>query len=155
KPSRDRLTIRQFPYLYRNSTTTIPLVAPYLLDLPKLQHPFGNYAIIEHDAVPFEVKRAHYLYDVPSGAERGGHRHIHQSAVLIAVSGSFDVVLKDGKTTQTFSLNKPDKGLFVGTGIWRELNNFSSGAICLVLSSGEFDEADYIRDYDDFLQSLS
>lgn len=127
----------------------------YILDLPKIQHPFGSYAVIEGDAIPFAVKRVYYLYDVPSGAERGGHSHIHQSAVLIAVSGSFDVVLKDGKSTQTFSLNKPDKGLFVGTGIWRELNNFSSGAICLVMSSGTFDEADYIRDYEQFLISVA
>jgi len=127
---------------------------PEIISLPKVAHPFGNYAIIEGDTLPFEVKRVYYLYDIPSGAERGGHSHINHSAFLIAASGSFDVILKNGKVTETFTLNKPDKGLYVGTGIWRELNNFSSGAVCLVMSSHVFDEGDYIRNYDDFLNSV-
>lgn len=126
---------------------------PQLITLPKAQDPFGNYAIIEGDTIPFAIKRVYYLYDVPSGAERGGHSHINQCEFLIAVSGSFDVILDNGDQKVSVTLNKPDKGLFIGTGIWRELNNFSAGAVCLVMASEVFDEADYIREYQDFLAS--
>lgn len=125
-----------------------------IITIPKAEDPFGNYAIIERDLLPFAVKRVYYLYDVPSGAERGGHSHIGQSELLIAASGSFDVILDDGKQRTTVTLNKPDKGLFIGTGIWRELNNFSAGAVCLVMASDVFDENDYIRDYGDYLRSV-
>lgn len=127
---------------------------PQIIPIPKIEHTFGNYAVIEGNALPFAVKRVYYLYDIPSGAERGGHSHINQSEFLIAASGSFDVILKDGINETTFTLNKPDKGLFIGTGMWRELNNFSSGAVCLVMSSDVFDENDYIRDYGDYLKSV-
>lgn len=93
----------------------------------------------------------YYLYDVPSSASRGGHSHKNQEEFLVALSGSFDVILNDGKTTQKVTLNKPDKGLLISTGIWRELDNFSSGAICMVLASDVFDEEDYIRDFNQFL----
>ncbi len=122
-----------------------------LLDIPKVEDYRGNLAIIEKDVVPFAIKRVYYLFDVPSSAQRGGHAHKEQMELLIAVSGSFDVVLKDGKSTQTVTLNKPDKGLLIKTNVWRELENFSSGSVCLVLNSGEFDEADYIRDYGAYL----
>jgi len=92
----------------------------------------------------------YYLYDIPSYAKRGGHAHKHLEQVLIAVSGSFDVILKDGISEQTITLNKPDKGLLIKSNTWRELENFSSGAVCLVLASEAFQEADYIRDFDSF-----
>jgi dTDP-4-dehydrorhamnose 3,5-epimerase-like enzyme len=125
-----------------------------IINLPKIENPTGNYAIIEGDTIPFAVKRVYYLYDIPSGAERGGHSHIDQQAFLIAVSGSFDVILKDGFEEVTITLNKPDKGLLIHKGIWRELNNFSSGAVCLVMASAVFDEDDYIREFDAYLKSI-
>ena len=125
-----------------------------IITLPKAEDPFGNYAIIEGDTIPFDIKRVYYLYDIPSGAERGGHSHINQREFLVAVSGSFDVILKDGKEEITVTLNKPDKGLLINTNIWRELNNFSSGAVCLVMASDVFDESDYIRTYEDYLKSV-
>ena len=125
-----------------------------IINIPKNINPSGNYAIIEGNTLPFDIKRVYYLYDIPSGAERGGHSHINQQEFLIAASGSFDVILNDGKATKTVTLNKPDKGLLIKQGVWRELNNFSSGAVCLVMSSDSFDERDYIRDYDDFLKSV-
>ena len=128
-------------------------MTPTLINLPKATDPNGNYAIIEGNTIPFAIKRVYYLYDVPSGAERGGHSHIAQQEFLIAVSGSFDVILTDGVQSATVTLNKPGVGLLIGTGTWRELNNFSAGAVCLVMNSDVFDEADYIRDYDAFLRS--
>lgn len=125
-----------------------------IISIPKIENPTGNYAILEGNVLPFDIKRVYYLYDVPSGAERGGHSHINQKAFLIAVSGSFDVILKDGTETKIVTLNKPDKGLLIHQGIWRELNNFSSGAVCLVMASDIFEESDYIREYSDYLKSL-
>ncbi|MES2747902.1 MAG: FdtA/QdtA family cupin domain-containing protein [Bacteroidota bacterium] len=122
-----------------------------IINLPKVEDYRGNLAIIEKDVVPFEIKRVYYLYDVPSSAKRGGHAHKDQMDLLLALSGSFDVILKDGKTTQTVTLNKPDKGLLIKTNVWRELENFSSGSVCLVVVSDVFDEADYIREYADYL----
>ena len=125
-----------------------------IISIPKNENPSGNYAIIEGNTLPFDIKRVYYLYDIPSDAERGGHSHIEQREFLIAASGSFDVILNNGKSTETVTLNKPDKGLLINQGIWRELNNFSSGAVCLVMSSDHFEESDYIRDYDHFLKSV-
>ncbi|MCK5401596.1 MAG: WxcM-like domain-containing protein [Flavobacteriaceae bacterium] len=122
-----------------------------ILDIPKISDPRGNLAVIEKDVIPFKIKRVYYLYDVPSDAYRGGHVHKNQLAFLIALSGSFDVILDDGKNRSKIMLNKPNKGLLITNGIWRELDNFSSGAVCLVLASDEFDENDYIRDYQEFL----
>lgn len=121
-----------------------------LLDIPKISDPRGNLSVIENELLPYAIKRVYYLYDVPTDAFRGGHAHKEQSEFLIALSGSFNVVLDNGKETKTVTLNKPYKGLLIPTGIWRELSDFSSGAICLVLSSGEFSEEDYLRDYSDF-----
>lgn len=121
-----------------------------LLEIPKIQDRRGNLSVVEGDTIPFVSKRAYYLYDVPSGSKRGGHAHIEQQEVLIALSGSFDVVLKDGKNTNTITLNKPNVGLLIVSGIWRELKNFSCGSVCLVFSSGEFNEEDYIREYKKF-----
>lgn len=126
-----------------------------IIDIPKVEDYRGNLAIIEKDVVPFEIKRVYYLYDVPSSAQRGGHAHIDQFEFLIALSGSFDVVLNDGNTKEKVTLNKPDKGLLIKTNVWRELDNFSSGAVCLVLNSDVFLEEDYIRNFDDFISYLN
>ena len=124
-----------------------------LIKIPVIEDLRGNLAVIQNDVLPFEFKRIYYLFDVPSTAFRGGHSHIAQQEVLIALSGSFEVVLDDGQEKRTVLLNKPNIGLLIGTGIWRELQNFSSGAVCLVLASDVFEESDYIRDYNDFLKS--
>jgi uncharacterized RmlC-like cupin family protein len=121
-----------------------------LISIPKIQEPRGNLSVIEQDVIPFEMKRVYYLYDVPSGAERGGHAHKNLKQFLIALSGSFDVVLNDGFEKKTITLNKPFQGLLINPGIWRELNNFSSGSVCLVIASAVFDESDYIRDFSEF-----
>ena len=121
-----------------------------IIEIPKIADSRGNLSVIEKEVVPFEIKRVYYLYDVPSDAYRGGHAHKEQLEFLIAVSGSFDVILNDGENSQRVTLNKPNKGLLIPTGIWRELDNFSSGSVCLVLSSDVFEEADYIRDYQVF-----
>lgn len=124
-----------------------------ILNIPKIENSLGNIAVIEKDVIPFEIKRVYYLYDIPSSAIRGGHAHRKLQQVLIAISGSFDVVLNDGETQKKVTLNKPDKGLLIENNTWRELENFSSGAVCLVLASNEYDELDYIRDYEEFLKS--
>ena len=122
-----------------------------LINLPKIEDPRGNLSVIENDVIPFEIKRVYYLYDVPSGAERGGHAHKDQLEFLIALSGSFDVVLKKGEEQVMITLNKPNVGLLIPTGVWRELQNFSSGSVCLVLASAVFLEEDYIRDFEEFV----
>ncbi len=124
-----------------------------LLIIPKIEDPRGNLSVIENNVIPFEIKRVYYLYDVPSGAERGGHSHKEQQEFLVALSGSFDVILNDGKQEKKVTLNKPFEGLLITNGIWRELKNFSSGAVCLVIASDVFSEEDYIRELGDFLVS--
>jgi dTDP-4-dehydrorhamnose 3,5-epimerase-like enzyme len=124
-----------------------------LISIPKIPDTRGNLSVIENDLIPFEIKRVYYLYDVPAGAERGGHAHIEQKEFLIALSGSFDVILNDAQAEKTITLNKPYEGLLISEGIWRELKNFSSGSVCLVLASAVFEEEDYIRDFEDFLES--
>lgn len=125
-----------------------------IIKIPKIEDPRGNLSVIEKNVLPFEMKRVYYLYDVPSGAERGGHSHKEQQEFLVALSGSFDVILNDGKEEKTVTLNKPFEGLLIANGIWRELKNFSSGAVCLVVASEVFEEADYIRDFEEFKRSL-
>ena len=124
-----------------------------IIEIPKIENSLGNIAVIENGVIPFDIKRVYYLYDIPSSSIRGGHSHKNLQQILIAISGSFDVVLKDGTSTTTITLNKPDKGLLIKNNTWRELENFSSGAVCLVLASTTYDEDDYIRDYDKFLSS--
>lgn len=126
-----------------------------IIDIPKIKDSRGNLAVIEKDVVPYFIKRVYYLFDVPSDAYRGGHAHKELRQFLIPLSGSFEVVLDDGKTKETIMLNKPDKGLLIPTGVWRELQNFSAGSVCLVLASDEFDENDYIRDYPEFLKYVN
>lgn len=112
----------------------------------------GNITVVENNVtIPFEVKRTYYLYDIPGGEERGAHAHKELQQLIVAASGSFDVVLDDGKVKRTFTLNRPYQGLLVVPGIWRELRDFSSGSVCLVLASMPYDEKDYIRKYDDFI----
>ena len=126
-----------------------------IIKIPKIEDPRGNLSVIEKDVVPFEIKRVYYLYDVPAGAERGGHSHKEQYEFLVALSGSFDVILNNGKQVQKVTLNKPYEGLLIPNGIWRELKDFSSGAVCLVVASDVFDEDDYIRYFDEFLNVSS
>ena len=125
-----------------------------LIDIPKIVDPKGRgkLSVIEKDVVPFSIKRVYYLYDVPSDSYRGGHAHKKLIQLMIPLSGSFEVLLDDGKKRKKIMLNKPDKGLLIPEGIWREMDNFSSGAICMVLASDNFDESDYFRDYDQFKQ---
>ena len=121
-----------------------------IIEIPKIQDTRGNLSVIEGNVIPFEIKRVYYLYDVPSGAERGGHSHIEQQEFLVALSGSFDVVMTDSLNKTKVTLNKPNQGLLIPNGIWRELENFSSGSVCLVVASDVFKEEDYIRDFDAF-----
>lgn len=113
----------------------------------------GNLTVVENGiAVPFDVKRVYYLYDIPGGESRGSHAHKALQQLIIAASGSFKVTLDDGNVKRTFTLNRPYQGLYVKPGIWRDLDDFSSGAVCLVLASELYDKEDYIRDYDEFLK---
>ena len=124
-----------------------------LVKIPVVEDLSGNLAFIQNGILPFEFKRVYYLFDVPSTAFRGGHSHIEQHEVLIALSGSFEVIVNDGNGKKSYLLNKPNVGLHLPNGIWRELENFSSGSVCLVLASDVFEEMDYIRDYETFLKS--
>ncbi len=124
----------------------------YIIDLPKIFDPRGNLTVAEQRKnVPFDVARVYWVYDVPAGESRGGHAHKQCLEFIIAVSGSFHVTLDNGHERQTFLLNHPYQGLLVETGVWRTLDDFSSGAVCLVLASELYEEEDYIRDYDEFL----
>ena len=124
-----------------------------IVKLPKINNRAGNITAVENQVhAPFDVKRVYYLYDVPGGEGRGGHAHIELQQFVVAVSGAFDVMLDDGINKKIVHLDRPFMGLHIVPGIWRELINFSSGAICLVLASHEYDESDYLRDYNTFLQ---
>jgi oxalate decarboxylase/phosphoglucose isomerase-like protein (cupin superfamily) len=123
-----------------------------LLELPKNHSEKGNITAVNNGfEVPFDVRRVYYLYDVPGGEARGGHAHRDLQQLIVAASGSFDLTVDDGKVKRTFQLNRPYQGIYVPKGLWRELNNFSSGSICLVLASILYSEIDYIRDYNEFL----
>lgn len=122
-----------------------------LLELPVVHNPQGNLTFIEGGThVPFDIRRVYYLYDVPGGATRGGHAHRELQQLLVATSGSFEVVLDDGTKRRTVHLNRSHVGLYMPTMIWRELADFSSGSVCMVLASAPYEEDDYIRDYDEF-----
>ena len=123
--------------------------------MPKITDSRGNLTFIEGEQhVPFEIRRVYYLYDVPGGAERGGHAHKALSQLIVAMSGSFDVVLDDGEHKKRFHLNRSYIGLFVCPMVWRELDNFSSGSVCMVLASNRYDESDYYREYSEFKTAL-
>jgi dTDP-4-dehydrorhamnose 3,5-epimerase-like enzyme len=127
-----------------------------MVELPKICDPRGNLSFIQsNDQIPFDIKRIYYLYDVPGGAYRGSHAHKKLQQFIIAVSGSFDVALDDGKEKKRFHLNRSHSGLYVPPMMWGNLDNFSSGAVCLVLASEVYQEADYIRSYDIFLNSVA
>ena len=124
-----------------------------LVDLPKISDPRGNLTFIEGMShIPFEIARVYYLYDVPMGAERGGHAHHELQQYVVAASGSFTFVLDDGYKRKRFHLNRSYFGLYVCPMIWRELDNFSSGSVCMVLASNLYDEDDYYRDYSDYIK---
>lgn len=124
-----------------------------VIQIDKHHHEKGNISVVENEkTIPFGVKRVYYLYDVPGGESRGGHAHKELQQLIIAASGSFNVTLDDGNVKRTFTLNRPYQGLLVVPGIWRELDDFSSGSVCLVLASHLYEESDYIRDYNDFLK---
>jgi hypothetical protein len=125
------------------------------MDLPKIADPRGNLTFVEGGRhVNFDIKRVYYLYDVPGGAERGGHAHKDLHQLIIAMSGSFDITLDDGREKKRIHLCRSYYGLYVCPMIWREMDNFSSGAVCLVLASNTYDEADYFRDYGDFMKAV-
>jgi len=127
-----------------------------IIELPKIADPRGNLTFVESsNHIPFDIRRVYYLYDVPGGAERGGHAHKALSQLIIAMSGSFDVILDGGDTKKRFHLNRSYYGLYVCPMIWRELDNFSSGSVSMVLASNLYDETDYYRDYNDYLSALA
>jgi WxcM-like, C-terminal len=133
----------------------MPLSDCHLIDLPKISDPRGNLTFIEgNNHIPFDIKRAYYLYDVPGGAERGGHGHKKLQQLIIGISGSFDVILDDGYDKKRFHLSRSYYGLYVCPMIWRELDNFSSGSVCMVLASTPYEESDYYRDYQKFLNDV-
>ena len=123
-----------------------------MIELPKVHNVAGNITAIDNadSVLPFDIKRVYYLYDVPGGENRGAHAHRELEQLIIAASGSFDITLDDGNTRRTFNLSRPYLGLYMPAGLWRELDNFSSGAICLVMASRPYEEQDYIRDYQTF-----
>jgi len=125
-----------------------------MIDLPKIHDPRGNLTFVESSSqIPFDIQRVYYLYDVPGGAVRGGHAHKDLHQLIIAMSGSFDVLLDDGENKRRVHLSRSYNGLYVCPMIWRGLDNFSSGSVCMVLASNKYDEADYYRDYLDFMRA--
>ena len=124
-----------------------------IISIPKIidENGRGKLSVIEKSIIPFEIKRVYYLYDVPSDSFRGGHAHKNLFQFMIALSGSFEVKIDDGSNNTKVMLNKPNQGLLIPSGIWREMDNFSAGSVCLVLASEFFDESDYFRDYNTFL----
>ena len=124
-----------------------------IISLNRHHHANGNLTVVTNGVeLPFDVQRTFYIYDVPGGVERGGHSHHTSQQFIVAISGSFDVTVDDGRDQFTYTLNRPYQGLLVVPGIWNRLHNFSSGSVCLVLNSRHFDEKDYVRDYDEFVQ---
>lgn len=126
-----------------------------IIDLPMIKNPKGNLTFIEAGRhIPFDIRRVYYLYDIPGGEERGGHAHKALHQLIIAMSGSFDIRLDDGRAKKTVYMNRSYYGLYVCPMIWREIDNFSSGAVCMALASEFYDEADYYRDYDQFIRDV-
>jgi hypothetical protein len=133
----------------------MPIADCYQIDLPKIHDPRGNLTFIEENRhIPFDIKRVYYLYDVPGGETRAGHAHKALQQVLIAVAGSFDILLDDGKEKKRYHMNRSYYGLYIYPLTWRVIDNFSSGAVCLSIVSDYYDESDYFREYNEFLKSL-
>ena len=133
----------------------MPISSCRLIDLPVIHDPKGNLSFVENSVhIPFDMKRIYYIYDVPGGSERGSHAHKNLHQFIVAISGSFDVVLNDGQQQKRFHMNRSHYGLYVSPMMWRDLDNFSSGSVCLVLASEVYSESDYIRDYDAFLAAV-
>lgn len=127
-----------------------------LIELPKISDPRGNLTFIEGmQHIPFEIRRVYYTYDVPGGTDRGGHAHKALHQLIIAMSGSFDVTLDDGRNKKKFHLNRSYQGLYVCPMIWRDLDNFSSGSVCMVLASNIYEASDYYRDYNEYLADIA
>jgi hypothetical protein len=134
----------------------MPFSSPQIIDLPKIEDPRGNLTFIEeNNHVPFEIRRVYWIYDVPGGQKRGGHAFKEQCELIVALSGSFDVNIDDGDKKETFSLSRSYYGLFIPNRFWREMNNFSTNSLAMVLSSTDFSEDDYIRDYSSFKEYLT
>jgi oxalate decarboxylase/phosphoglucose isomerase-like protein (cupin superfamily) len=137
-------------------TTNLNINTCQIVQLPKIADPRGNLTFIEGgNHIPFDISRVYYLYDVPGGAERRGHAHKGLHQLIIAMSGSFDVILDDGNAKKRVHLNRSYSGIYVCPMIWRELDNFSSGSVCMVLASNRYEESDYYRDYQEFLAARS
>lgn len=140
--------------MYKNNMFSIDNIK--ILDIPKIEDPRGNLSFIEEfKHIPFKIERTYWIYDVPGGEMRGGHAFKEQQELIVALSGSFDVVVVDGKTKQTFSLNRSYYGLYIPAGLWRQLQNFSTNSLALVLSSTHYDVKDYIYDYHEYLNFRS
>lgn len=133
----------------------MPLEDCRVIDLPKIEDARGNLTFIENsNHIPFDISRVYYLYDVPGGSDRGAHAHKNLHQFMIAMAGSFDVLLDDGRNTRKFTLNRSYFGIYICPMMWRYIDNFSSGAVCMVLASAPYDETDYIRDYTAFRQAV-
>lgn len=133
----------------------MPLSECRIIELPKIDEPRGNLTFVEGGRhIPFRIERVYYLYDVPGGAERGGHAHKKLEQFILAMSGSFDVILNDGCEQKRIHMNRSYYGLYISPMIWREIDNFSSGSVCMVLASEFYDETDYYRDFDQFRNAL-
>ena len=131
------------------------LKTAHIIELPKIEDPRGNLSIIEEEKnIPFKIERTYWIYDVPGGQVRGGHAFKMQQELIVALSGSFDVIVDNGNEKQIFSLNRSYYGLYVPPGLWRQMQNFSTNSLALVLSSTQFSEQDYIRDYQEFLMTV-
>ncbi|EUJ09246.1 WxcM family protein [Methylophilaceae bacterium 11] len=132
----------------------MPLEDCRIIELPKIHDPHGNLTFVENSSqIPFEMQRVYYVYDVPGGAERGGHAHKGLHQFIVAMSGSFDITLDDGKNKRKFHLARSYYGLYVCPMIWREIDNFSSGSVLMCLASNKYSEEDYYRNYDDFMRA--
>tara|TARA_X000001036_G_scaffold440138_1_gene494866 strand:+ start:8543 stop:8947 length:405 start_codon:yes stop_codon:yes gene_type:complete len=126
-----------------------------IIEIPKISDQRGNLSFISYgNPIPFDIKNVFYIYDIPGGTKRGGHAHKKLEQILIPLSGSFDVVVKDTKNESVIHLNRPNRGLYIGPLIWREMKNFSSGSVCLVVASLKYDEKDYLRDFAEFIRYI-